>query len=310
MDMKSACAQILHEVDGSLGCIVIDMQTGLTVAAECRPGRAMNPTTINLVSVVSTNLFCGKLIRQFEAALGKTEGPKAGYVREVQMTTGNTNQFMAAIPGWEHGLFVLVTDKNVSLGLGWMAVHQGIQRLGQAPRPATEAAQPAPAQNWQSAPSLPQSRFDAEPTEPPPEEAAPMPAGIAEPREAYARNDPAPSPQSKPPPELRAAEARAGGALPAAAEPERNAPSSGRAPPRRAAPVEAKTHRAAPAETRRRRTYREAAHEAAHEEPPPAAAKAASEANEETENSPKPAALGPRMNMFTPRRRKGGKGNK
>ena len=42
----------------------------------------------------------------------------------------------------------------------------------------------------------------------------------------------------------------------------------------------------------------------------PAAAKAASEANEETENSPKPAALGPRMNMFTPRRRKGGKGNK
>ena len=310
MDMKSACAQILHEVDGSLGCIVIDMQTGLTVAAECRPGRAMNPTTINLVSVVSTNLFCGKLIRQFEAALGKTEGPKAGYVREVQMTTGNTNQFMAAIPGWEHGLFVLVTDKNVSLGLGWMAVHQGIQRLGQAPRPATGAAQPAPAQNWQSAPSLPQSRFDAEPAKPPPEEAAPMPAGIAEPREAYARNDPGLSPQSNPPPELRAAEARAGGALPAAAEPERHAPSSGRAPPRRAAPVEAKTHRAAPTETRRRRTYREAAHEAAHEEPPPAAAKAASEANEETENSPKPAALGPRMNMFTPRRRKGGKGNK
>ena len=307
MDMKSACAQILHEVDGSLGCIVIDMQTGLTVAAECRPGRAMNPTTINLVSVVSTNLFCGKLIRQIEAALGKTEGPKAGYVREVQMTTGNTNQFMAAIPGWEHGLFVLVTDKNVSLGLGWMAVHQGIQRLGQAPRPATGAAQPAPAQNWQSAPSLPQSQFDAEPAKPSPEAAAPTPAGIAEPREAYARNDPGPAPQSKPPmPEHRAAEARAGGALPAAAEPERNAPSSGRAPPRRAAPVEAKTHRAAPTETRRRRTYREAA----HEEPPPAAAKAASEANEETENSPKPAALGPRMNMFTPRRRKGGKGNK
>ena len=299
MDMKSACAQILHEVDGSLGCIVIDMETGLTVVAECRPGRTMNPTTINLVSVVSTNLFCGKLIRQFEAALERTAPPKAGYVREVQMTTGNTNQFMAAIPGWEQGLFVLVTDKNVSLGLGWMAVHRGIQRLGQASRPAAEEARrAAPDQSWQPPSSSPQSPFDAEPAKPPSAPPAPMPASIAEPREAYLRTDPGPSAQPRAPaPELRTPEALAGGVSP---EPRSNAPSSGRAPPRRAAPIEAK----------RRRTYREAA----NEEPPPAPAKAAPEAapeaNEETENSSKLAALGPRMNMFAPRRRKGGKGDK
>ena len=170
MDMRSACAEILHEVDGSLGCIVIDMETGLTVAAECRPGRAMNPTTINLVSVVSTNLFCGKLIGQFEAALGRPKGSNPGYVREVQMTTENANQFMAAIPGWDRGLFVLVTDKNVSLGLGWMAVHRAVERIGKAPRPS-----PSPSE----APEWP----------------APASMEVAARREAYSSGSPAPAPQ-------------------------------------------------------------------------------------------------------------------
>ena len=140
MDLQHACAAMLDEVDGSLGCIVIDTQTGLTVAAEYRPGSAMDANAISLVSVVSTNMFCGKLIRQFQRALANDRGPSIGFVREVQMTTANTNQFMAAIPGWNEGIFVLVTDKSVSLGLGWMAVHRVIGRLGDAPAPSEATA--------------------------------------------------------------------------------------------------------------------------------------------------------------------------
>lgn len=127
MDMQQVCAAALEEVDGALGCIVMDMQTGLTVAAEYRPGSSVNDGTINLFSVVSANMFAGRLIRQFEGALGTA--PTPGFVREVQMTTANTNQFMAAIPGWDEGVFVLVTEKSVSLGLGWMAVHRVVERL-------------------------------------------------------------------------------------------------------------------------------------------------------------------------------------
>lgn len=127
MDMQQVCAAALEEVDGALGCIVMDMQTGLTVAAEYRPGSSVNDGTINLFSVVSANMFAGRLIRQFEGALGAA--PTPGFVREVQMTTANTNQFMAAIPGWDEGVFVLVTEKSVSLGLGWMAVHRVVERL-------------------------------------------------------------------------------------------------------------------------------------------------------------------------------------
>ena len=140
MDLQHACAAVLDEVEGSLGCIVIDMQTGLTVAAEYRPGSVMDAGAINLVSVVSTNMFCGKLIRQFQLSLASNRSRAPGFVREVQMTTANTNQFMAAIPGWDNGIFVLVTDKSVSVGLGWMAVHRVIGELGGAPAAHDPAA--------------------------------------------------------------------------------------------------------------------------------------------------------------------------
>ena len=142
MDMQHACAALLEEVDGALGCIVIDMQTGLTVAAEYRPGSAVNESIVNLVSVVSANMFVGNLMRQFEAALATGQPQSNGFVREVQMTTATTNQFMAAIPGWNEGVFVLVTDKRVSLGLGWMAVHRVIARLQSNTAPAAPEAIP------------------------------------------------------------------------------------------------------------------------------------------------------------------------
>lgn len=135
MDMQHACAEVLAEVDGSLGCIVIDMRTGLTVAAEYQQGSLINPATINLVSVLSTNMFQGKLIRQFEGALARPNPAAQEFVREVQMTTEHTNQFMAVVPGWNQMLLVLVTDKTVSVGLGWMAVHRLLGRLGEGVAP-------------------------------------------------------------------------------------------------------------------------------------------------------------------------------
>lgn len=144
MDLQHACAAVLDEVDGSLCCIVIDTQTGLTVAAEYRTGSVMNAGTINLVSVLGTNMFRGKLINQFRRSLA-TDRASPAFVREVQMTTANTNHFMAAIPSWNEGIFVLVTDKSVSLGLGWMAVHRIVGQLGDAPasNEASAATNPA-----------------------------------------------------------------------------------------------------------------------------------------------------------------------
>ena len=191
MDMQSACQLILGEVDGSLGCMIIDMQSGLTVAAEYRQGSLMSPATINLVAVVSTNMFHGKLIAQFEAALTRPARGQArtGFVREVQMATEQTNQFMAAIPGWEQGLLVLVTDKTVSVGLGWMAVHRAIGHLGISAQP-----------------QQPSVTASAPPHAPPPHAPPPMhnPAPVAEPHPDANRYAP---PQTPMPPPIAASPA-------------------------------------------------------------------------------------------------------
>ena len=144
MHMQHACKEILSEVEGSLGCIVIDMQTGLTVAGEYRQGTVMNPATVNLVSVASSNMFRGKLIRQFESALSLTAPKPNTFVHEVHMATEQTNQFMSAIPGWDHGLLVLITDKTVSVGLGWMAVHRVIGQVTDSLSTPSLGVTPAP----------------------------------------------------------------------------------------------------------------------------------------------------------------------
>ena len=104
MELQLTCTAMLEELDGALGCMVIDMQTDLTVAAVYRPGSVIDAAAINLVAVISTNMFGGKMIRQFENVLARRRRP-AGFVREVQMTTATTNQFMAAVPGWDDGFW-------------------------------------------------------------------------------------------------------------------------------------------------------------------------------------------------------------
>ena len=227
MDMQQVCAATLDEVDGALGCIVMDMSTGLTVAAQYRPGSPVNDGTINLVSVVSANMFAGKLMRQFEGALAAAPAP--GFVREVQMTTANTNQFMAAIPGWNDGVFVLVTEKRVSLGLGWMAVHRVMERIqegGQTAPPnqhvGAAAHQPLP----QSAPHVPPQQHA-----PPSQPLAPQPsAAFVGAPQAPANDVPQPTAQPTQPAVAKAMPTRDAAAPTRAARPSaRAAPGFGRA---------------------------------------------------------------------------------
>ena len=53
-------------VDGSLGCVLTDLETGLSLAEEYREGSVLNSDTIALVSYVGIDLFRGKLVRNFE----------------------------------------------------------------------------------------------------------------------------------------------------------------------------------------------------------------------------------------------------
>ena len=136
MDLQSVCRDVMDDVDGSLGCVLTDLETGLPLAAEYRAGTVMNADTITLVSYVGIEFFRGKLVRNFERSLSRNRDGSRGFVREVQLTTSNTYQFMSSVPGWEQVVFILVTNKNVSLGMGLLAVHDAVGRLREMPRRA------------------------------------------------------------------------------------------------------------------------------------------------------------------------------
>ena len=133
MDLQIVCQDVMDDVDGSLGCVLTDLETGLPLASEYRAGTIIDANMIALISYVGIDLFRGKLVHNFERTLSRTRASSEGFVREVQVTTSNTYQFMSAVPGWDQAIFILVTDKNVSLGMGLLAVHDAVRRLAQMP---------------------------------------------------------------------------------------------------------------------------------------------------------------------------------
>ncbi|MYE83062.1 MAG: hypothetical protein F4X36_14740, partial [Gammaproteobacteria bacterium] len=139
VELRSVCEDILDDVEGSLGCAAIDLETGSTLAAACRADAVLDARGVDVISVAVSEMFHGKLIRQFHRAWSGGAAAPERFVREVQMATANSYQFMSVVPGWDDCLLVLITDRSVSLGLGWMAVHQGLSRIAELPRPDAPA---------------------------------------------------------------------------------------------------------------------------------------------------------------------------
>ena len=180
MELRNVCEDILEDVEGSLGCAAIDLETGSTLAAACRSDTVLDARGVDVISVAVSEMFHGKLIRQFHRAWSGGAAAPERFVREVQMATSNSYQFMSVVPGWDDCLLVLITDRSVSLGLGWMAVHQGLSRIAELPRPDAPTLSRTP-------PVRTPSRVDAPPVarRPVPEARPPAPDSLLTP-------DPAP----------------------------------------------------------------------------------------------------------------------
>ena len=127
-ELENVCAEILDDVEGALGCAVIDLEAGNPLAAATRRG-SLSSESMGLICLAVSDLFHGKLIRQFRRAWSGDGATTEHFVREVQLATANSNQFMSTTPGHDHWGLALITDKTVSRGLGWMAVHEGLTRV-------------------------------------------------------------------------------------------------------------------------------------------------------------------------------------
>ena len=124
--LQHVCRDIVTRADGALGCALVDLETGLPLTIEVRPGAPLNATSMELLSAMGVSYFDNEPVRDFDDEASDLDD----VVQEIQTATEDAYYFMARVPGNLHELFILVTDpKTTNLGLGWMAMRQALAQV-------------------------------------------------------------------------------------------------------------------------------------------------------------------------------------
>ena len=125
--LQDICEEIVNDVDGALGCALVDLDTGLPLALDVKPGSLLDATAMQLISAAGVTWFEDNLSGR--SGLDAAGGPadRADFVQEIQATTEGTYNYMSLVAGEDQELLILITDRGTSnLGLGWMAMRQAL----------------------------------------------------------------------------------------------------------------------------------------------------------------------------------------
>lgn len=144
--LQSICDEIMDDVDGALGCALVDLGTGLPLAMTVTSDELLASGAMETLAAAGTDYFRGEVNHQLQSAMGGDPGD-GGFVEEIQTTTEETYHFMCVVPGNRQTVLLLITDKTVNLGLGWVAVRRTLRRVEEGtrrPEARVEPSAPSP----------------------------------------------------------------------------------------------------------------------------------------------------------------------
>ena len=85
---------------------------------------------VDLVSAASVDMFRGRNVAKVEEKLADQRNrPLSHSIQEVLMTTEGTIHFMAVLPEKKDILALLVTNKKVSIGMGWAVLRNALPEI-------------------------------------------------------------------------------------------------------------------------------------------------------------------------------------
>lgn len=120
---------LLGDVDGALGCAVVDLESGLLLAVAHNVPY-FTSSYLEAVAAAAVDMLRGKNVRAVESLLSTQRGkPVSKTIQEIQMTTANTLHFLAVIPDKPDNLLVLITNRKTNLGMGWSSVRRAMPVL-------------------------------------------------------------------------------------------------------------------------------------------------------------------------------------
>lgn len=128
-NLNEVLQSIVSDVDGALGCAVVDLESGLLLAAAHQIPY-FTTSYLEAVAAAAVDMMRGKNVRAIEALFSNQYGkPMSKSIQEVQMSTDNTYHFMAVIPEKPDALVVLITSRKTNLGMGWSTIRRSMPIL-------------------------------------------------------------------------------------------------------------------------------------------------------------------------------------
>ena len=137
MRLQDICEEIMEDVDGALGCALVDLGTGLPLAMRVTSNALLDSGAMEILSAAGAEYFRGEVGHQLESAMGgRAARPPGdtGFVEEIQTTTEDSYHFMSIVPGNEQTVLMLITDRTANLGLGWVAMRRTLRRVQEGTR--------------------------------------------------------------------------------------------------------------------------------------------------------------------------------
>ncbi|RQP09676.1 MAG: hypothetical protein EAS51_11060 [Microbacteriaceae bacterium] len=129
-NLNDIARSIVESVDDGLGFAVVDLESGLLLAAA-HTVPYFTQSYLDTVAAAAVDMFRGRTVRAVEDLLAQQRGQSVSHhlIKEVQMTTDRTFHFMMVLPNKPHALLVLITGRRANLGFGWAAVRQSVPQI-------------------------------------------------------------------------------------------------------------------------------------------------------------------------------------
>jgi hypothetical protein len=129
MNINEICADIIADVNFVLGCAVIDLNSGLLVGIAHKIPY-FSQSNLDAAGVAAVEMFRGRTVMAVEQMISRMRGREEYLmIEEIQMTTKNTYHFMAVIAEKPNNMIILVTTRQINLGMGWSTLRTALLKL-------------------------------------------------------------------------------------------------------------------------------------------------------------------------------------
>lgn len=129
MSLQTICESIYSDVNGAIAVAVVDLSSGMPLQVYHRVSY-FTQDYVDLVSAASVDMFRGRNVVKVEEQLADQRNrPLSHSIQEVLMTTEGTIHFMAVLPEKKDILALLVTNKKVSIGMGWAVLRNALPEI-------------------------------------------------------------------------------------------------------------------------------------------------------------------------------------